>query len=209
FDFNAKRESLNKLWATRYDPYKSLQVMKYLRDRGIANPNGVYASDHIHGVNDNHIHKLYQGMIAMVTSSDGVPLTIHRTYLEYGGKANMEAPRKLMPSVHKLSETGAAIRLSDVKENIGIAEGIETALICKQVFGIDTWSSINASLMESFVPPDGVTNVTIFGDNDSNFRGQKSAYILAGKLYSSGIQVDVRIPDEIGDFNDLYLTENN
>ncbi|OOZ36834.1 hypothetical protein BOW52_10525, partial [Solemya elarraichensis gill symbiont] len=32
FDFNAKRESLNKLWATRYDPYKSLQVMKYLRD---------------------------------------------------------------------------------------------------------------------------------------------------------------------------------
>ena len=126
----------------------------------------------------------------------------------------MVSPKKLTPTVKPLS--GGAIRLFPLKYNgftgdtVGIAEGIETAIAATQLSEIPTWAAIGTSLLESFQPPEGVKRVVIFGDNDTNFAGQKAAYILANKLVLKDYVVDVEIPAKVGDFNDEFirLTEN-
>jgi len=59
--------------------------------------------------------------------------------------------------------------------------------------------------MESFEPPEGVKTVTIYGDNDANYTGQKSAYILANKLALKGVKVNVIIPEGVGDWADACM----
>jgi putative DNA primase/helicase len=91
---------------------------------------------------------------------------------------------------------------------MGIAEGIETALSCTKLFDIPTWACMSAGLMEKWLPPEDCKNIAIFADNDYNFTGLKSAYILANKLYLKGFKVQVQIPPEFGDFNDVLMKGN-
>ena len=138
----------------------------------------------------------------------GKPAILHRTYLTYEGeKAPLEQPRRLMPgSVPK----GAAIRLGQVTEAIGIAEGIETALSASAMFGLPVWATMSTAVMASWEPPAGVERVTIFGDNDNGFGGQAAAYALAHRLTTRKVSVMVRIPHHQttgNDWNDIQRTE--
>jgi len=134
-------------------------------------------------------------MVALVTGQSGKPVSVHRTYLDtQGNKAAIANPRKMMPHAGDLK--GSAIRLlPPAGDLLGVAEGIETALACAQLHRIPTWSVINSSLMESWYPPEGVKRVVIFGDNDLSYTGQKSAYILANRLWGKKFKVSVEIPD--------------
>lgn len=137
-------------------------------------------------------------MIAMVTTADGKPANIHRTFLrpDGSGKADMDEPRAMMPG--RIPD-GAAIRLASVHgERLGIAEGIETALAAGQRFNVPTWAAINSTILAKWWPPAGVREVIVFGDNDPKFGGAAAAYALAHRLAVKGIAVDVRIPDTIG-----------
>jgi putative DNA primase/helicase len=106
---------------------------------------------------------------------------------------------------------GAAIRLHPAGDVLGVAEGIETALAAKQLFGVPVWSCISAVGIESFAPPSGVRKLIVFGDNDAKGTGQAAAWGLAKRLITVGIDVDVKIPerigwdwlDELGDRNDV------
>jgi putative DNA primase/helicase len=151
-------------------------------------------------------------MIALVTNHSDVPITLHRTFLTLEGiKANGlgRSSRKLMPG--PLPDT-VAIRLSyesdefgsDVSPKVlGVAEGIETALSVRQMFDVPCWSLINSVMMQKWNPPDGIQKIIIFGDNDKSFAGQAAAYKLANRL-STKLSVEVRIPDEVGDWNDVH-----
>jgi putative DNA primase/helicase len=142
-------------------------------------------------------------MIAMVCDAEGRAVTIHRTYLTMDGKkADIKSPKKLMPP--KGTVSGCAVRLFDPENGLlGVAEGIETAVSCQQLFGIPTWAAISTNGIETFIPPKGVRKVVIYADNDPNFAGQKAAYVLANRLYLKDFIVEVLIPDVVGDFNDL------
>ena len=60
--------------------------------------------------------------------------------------------------------------------------------------------------MTTFKPPEGVKEVTVFGDNDNNFTGQRAAFDLAHWLSLKGIETHVRIPDVPGqDWADVLL----
>lgn len=142
-------------------------------------------------------------MLATVTAPTGEAVTLHRTYLENGRKAPVPYPKKLMQG---LSSVGAAIRLFPVSENLGIAEGIETALAAAELFGMPVWSCISAGGIESFVPPAGVKAITIFADHDLNFTGQAAAFRAAQRLALTGYSVTVKIPDAPGDWLDVLLT---
>ena len=143
----------------------------------------------------------YPAMIAIVSNAEGKAVTLHRTYLGKNGKADIENTRELMAG--KLGD-GAAIRLFEHAETLGIAEGIETAMCAAKKFSIPVWSCINATMLEKWSPPSSVKNVIIFGDADKTYTGQKSAYILAHKLNLAGLSVDVKIPDKLGtDWADL------
>ncbi|EJG2212558.1 toprim domain-containing protein, partial [Proteus mirabilis] len=88
-----------------------------------------------------------------------------------------------------------------------IAEGIETALSCKQLYGVNTWSVINTNFMKKFKAPKGVTHLVIFTDMDWNAAGHAAAMECAHKNLLSNNDVEtvsVRWPDN-GDFNDMLI----
>jgi putative DNA primase/helicase len=134
-------------------------------------------------------------MLAVVFDVEGKPVSLHRTWLGDGEKALVDEPRRIMPG--PLPE-GACVRLSDVQGQLGLAEGIETALAASIKFQMPVWSCLNAPMLAKWEPPRGVESITIFGDNDENFTGQAAAYTLARRMVAKKLEVAVRIPDKPG-----------
>lgn len=149
-------------------------------------------------------------IIATVQAPDGTNVTLHRTFLRQDGKAKaeMRAPRKLMPGS---IPDGASVRLSDYNYGaLGIAEGIETAMSASRMYDMPVWAAINATMLEKWIPPEGCDEVAIFGDNDAKFGGHAAAYRLAHRLAVKGIAVTVHIPNAKGeDWNDVLLADFN
>ncbi len=142
----------------------------------------------------------YPAMIGILRDANGDGTTVHRTYLTKDGhKAEIPDNKKFMSG---LDLPGSVIRLGyHHSTDIGIAEGVETALAASKQFGMDVWAANTASLLESFIPPFASGSVTIFGDNDLGYMGQKSAYNLAHRLYNMKdrpYKVIVRIPSKTG-----------
>ena len=87
-------------------------------------------------------------MVAKVDPSDaavaqGERASLHRTYLDrYSGKAQVAEPRKMLGSM----PTGAAVRLMEHADVLGIAEGIETALSASALFNVPCWAALTAGL---------------------------------------------------------------
>jgi len=97
------------------------------------------------------------------------------------------------------------VRLAFPDDVLGVAEGIETALAAAQLFGIPTWSALDAGGVERFEPPAEVERLIVFGDNDVNGAGQRAAYALAARL-SGRLKIEVKIPEKPGtDWNDVLL----
>ncbi|CAK8741654.1 hypothetical protein SODG_004971 [Sodalis praecaptivus] len=95
---------------------------------------------------------------SIATDDKGKACCLHRTILDGVAKANFNGNKRML----KLQEGSylkfagsVAIRLFPVSSTLGIAEGIETALSCKQVYGCNTWSTLNAGFMEKFIAPQG------------------------------------------------------
>jgi putative DNA primase/helicase len=137
----------------------------------------------------------FPAMVALVTGPDDKGVTLHRTYLKDGRKAPVPSPRKLMPGK---PIKGAAIRLHPAGDVLGVAEGIETALAAGQLFSTPVWSCVSAAGIESFVAPPGLRKLIVFGDNDASGTGQAAAWALAKRVIAAGIDVEVRIPEQIG-----------
>ena len=134
----------------------------------------------------------FPAMIAPVVGPDGALQSAHRTYL-----ADLPKTKKIMPPVDTIR--GGAVRLFAVVDDMGVAEGIETAIACTELFEVPTWAAISAGGMESFEPPAGIKRIHVFGDNDRNFTGQKAAFTLAHRLVRDlKIEVAASVPPEPG-----------
>lgn len=196
-----KRKAMNDLW----DGAKSIQVSdpvgKYLARRcGLAAfPSSLRCIPSLRYFGSPHS---FPAMLAKLTAPNDKPCSIHRTYLtEEGHKAPVEASRRMMPGA---IAKGSAVRLSPIAPVMGIAEGVETALSATALFGVPTWAALNSELLRAWEPPVTVEKVIIYGDNDQNFTGQHAAFALAHRLAVLGVQVETRIPEEIGfDWNDV------
>jgi putative DNA primase/helicase len=125
-------------------------------------------------------------MVAPVIGPDGSLQSVHRTYI-----GNVSTRKKLMPAVDTVK--GASVRLFAPAAEIGIAEGIETAISAYELFGTPTWAAISATGVETFQPPVSVTKVIIYADHDT--AGIKAAGILADRLRS---KVEIKIPPRPG-----------
>lgn len=201
------RHALNRLWAASEPVRDGDPVSTYLTARvgPLRPPKTLRTAERVfyHG----EPVSWHPCMVAMVHGADGKPATLHRTYLTHDGhKAAVPSPRRLMPgSVEK----GAAIRLHEPGPVLGIAEGIETALSASKLFGVPCWAAVNATMLAAWVPPEGVREVVVFGDNDSGFAGQAAAYQLAQRIRASGVLARVEIPSEIDtDFNDVWRAQS-
>ncbi|HGO5310260.1 TPA: toprim domain-containing protein [Klebsiella oxytoca] len=138
----------------------------------------------------------FPAIVCAIRDVEGNLVTLHRTYLTQNGKkAKVGNAKKMMPIPDGLDVNGAAIRLGEPTEGIlGVAEGLETALSAYRVTQIPVWSTVNATLMESFEVPEGVHTVLIWADKDKSVTGEKSANVLKAKLEKRGIRVYVLLP---------------
>ena len=148
-------------------------------------------------------------MVAMVgVPGQEKPVSMHRTFLapDGSGKAEMEAPRKMMPG--DLPD-GACVMLSEYTGGpLGIAEGIETAMSASAIFKMPVWATISTAIMSKWMPPEGCTEVSIFADNDAKYGGQMAAYTAAHRMAVKGISVTVHVPPKAGeDWNDIHIRE--
>src|SRR3546814_9158455 len=114
---------------------------------------------------------------ALVTGVQTCALPI--SYLQNGQKADISSPRRMMPGGFPI---GSYVELSPPAEEMGVAEGIETALAVTRDFGIPCWSTISADGLKAFTPPAIVKRLRIFGDNDPKYGGQAAAYALAHRM---------------------------
>ena len=148
-------------------------------------------------------------MIAKIANHEGTKaVNLHLTFLtEDGRKADITPAKKVMPG--KLPP-GCAIRLGPIKSVMGVAEGIETAISAAIMYDMPVWACVNGTLLSQWIPPDGVEQVTVFGDNDVNFTGQAKAYHLANRLeVQYKRRVTVMVPPVPGeDWNDFWHEEN-
>jgi putative DNA primase/helicase len=151
----------------------------------------------------------YPAMVAAFRQPSGAAETYHITYLTADGhKADLPAPKKVMTPLHGLA--GCAIRLSDTADHIAICEGIETALSVTALYGLPCWSCYSANAMEQFQPPKGVKRITIYGDADESYTGQKAAMTAAFNLRRGGYEVDVADFLPLGtDYNDVLMEKQS
>lgn len=195
------RKRLRKIAMGLRKPEGINPVRLYLKSRGLRAGRKIKYHPGLRYYGEGEV-KTFPAMVCLFESPTGQPITYHVTYLtDRGEKAPVEAVKKIMPPVGEMA--GGAIRLTEVYEHIGIAEGIETALAVMQTYEVPCWACANSVMLEKFEPPQGVKRVSIFGDNDTNYTGQKAAFALANRLERMGYQTSVVIPNETGtDFAD-------
>lgn len=200
------RPLLNKLWLLSDHLTGSDMVSLYLHSRGLVlTPQNVRYDRHCY---ESDSKKPMDALIARIQNVAGKPIGLQRIYLKDGRKAPILSPKKTMPATESLR--GSSIRLffpqSKLFETgvLGVAEGIETAIACAHYFQVATWACINSTLMPSWLPPERIRRIYVFGDNDSNYAGQEAAYRLGHALYSRGFISKVLIPDKPGDWADVW-----
>ena len=193
------RRSLNRVWleSVPIGADKAEPARRYLARRGLALnefPNLMFHPALVYHDGQKIVGR-FPAMVAMVYDQAGKPVTIHRTYLTSDGqKADVESPKKLMSYPDDRKIMGGAIHLCKPGRVLAVAEGIETALAVWLGTGIPTWATVNAVMMENFVPPQGVEQLIIFADKDRPSKvhpaghGQEASKALVVKTWPRGIK---------------------
>lgn len=211
-DSENKRKKLNRVWSQSKIITSGDPVDLYLRARGIIlqswPENLRYHPElpYYDGEKKIVIGK-FPAMIALVQDPHNKRITIHRTFLGDGCKANVPQPKKLMTPIMPGILHGAAIRLYKPSNGVlAVAEGIETALAFNIAAQIPTWATISAGGMEKIDLPQNIREVIIAADNDQSGRGQEAASKLAKRLLIEGRTVKRVIPPNVGDdFADMLM----
>jgi putative DNA primase/helicase len=198
------RDGLNRLWQSGRPVVPSDPVDVWLQRRGVGMQD--YPKCLRSGMRIRHSGPpvtWHPAMLATVSDAAGRPATIHKTYITTdGAKAAVDKVRMFCAGS---VPAGGAVRLAAPGPVLGIAEGIETALAATKMFGIPTWSALNAGGVEKFEPPAETQRLVVFGDNDVNGTGQRAAYALATRL-AGRLAIEVRIPEQRDtDWNDVLL----
>lgn len=197
-DRAAAEAALRRVWSETLDPQdpKARPLQRYLLRRGIdaePDPSVVRFHPALGYYEDGKRIGTYPAIIARVSDAQGQPVSLHRIYLTPDGrKAPVASPKKMMVPLGPV--VGGAIRLYPAGPDLGITEGIETALAVRQGTDMPVWAGVSAALVEAFEPPPGVTLVVIWADLDRSGRGAIAANRLRDRLLTKGIQVAVNLP---------------
>jgi putative DNA primase/helicase len=177
-------------------------VEAYLAGRGIGLPAGApirFLADCPHPSGAR-----LPAMLALVTTADGAPVAIHRTFIcaDGHGKAAVDPAKATLGPFH-----GNAVTLHPPGAEIAVGEGIETSLAAAVIFGLPALAALTAGGLAAagWLPP-GVSRVLIAADHDANGAGQRAAAAAARALRRRGVAVRIALPDVLGaDFNDVLL----
>ena len=216
-DVGKNRKKLQGIWSEAKPLTKGCPTHRYLISRGLAGLDfGKLTGIRCHSglaywrvEGDEFINMgKHPAMVGLVTTPEGLPATIHCTYLKPdGSKTDLVPARKVMTPSRSYS--GGAIRLQSLATDqvLCVAEGIETALAMKLLFpDLTPWACLDAGNMTKFEPPPECEGGSMYigADNDLSFVGQQAAYSLAKKM-SGKYEVLVLMPKKQDtDFLDEY-----
>ena len=142
----------------------------------------------------------YPALLGAALGPNGAGSTIWRIYLTPDGqKAPVQDCKKAAGA--ELSP-GHAVRLYEPKDELGIAEGIETAVAITARWKVPTWATLTAGGMSKFVLPEGyerIKVVRIFADNDKPDQkgrraGNDAAERLKARVEAQGIRALIALP---------------
>lgn len=191
----------------------------YLKSRGL-NPRFADGQLRTHTNLPHPDGESYPALVGRVADINGAGCGIWRIYCapDGRGKAPVENAKLGLGAT-----SGGAVRIGGIASEIGIAEGIETALACRQMIFADTgrlvpvWASLSTSGMVAVQLPEEIQSVRIYADADfeklTKGRGKPSpgfeaAKSLAERLKSEGRHVVTSIPSPGNDWlQDLAATE--
>lgn len=180
-----------------------IQRSEYLAGRGLEVAPGLdWVKEMPYTDEGDKVARLFPAMCAPIMRGDKF-LTYHVTFLHGGKKADVKTPRKILPGP---GNSGGSCPLYPAAAEMGIAEGIETAIAAKKIFGVPVWAALNTALLAAWEPPAIAKRIIIFGDNDSNYAGHAAVYKLAHRLKNAGLDVEIQIAPEVdSDWNDVLL----
>jgi putative DNA primase/helicase len=166
-------------------------VDSYLRKRGLEVSSPALRGDArcLYFDDDRKLIGRFPAVVAPIIGPDGSLQSVHRIY-----DADLDPRKKTLPPVKTI--TGAAVRLFEPDEELGIGEGIENSLAAHELFKVPVWAALTANGLKSFEPPRGLLRLHVFADNDSNFVGQAAAYHLAQRRASDELTVEVHVPPD-------------
>ena len=196
------KQLLNTVWSETFpaDSPEAAPLRRYLSNRGLTvqrYPATIRFHPGLDSVNeDGEFEGTFPAMVAMVVDRDGVPVTLHRTYItDQGRKAPVQSAKKLMPYPSDRKASGGAIHLSGTGRVLNIAEGIETAFAVQEMVGGSIWATVNASMMRNLQVGEPVEAVWAWGDLDRSGDGQKSCRDLVDRLRTEGKQATAVLPN--------------
>jgi putative DNA primase/helicase len=175
----------------------------YLESRGLEMAPGLLFATEVEYRDDGAVIGKFPAMLAPVTRC-GEFQTFHVTYLDKGRKASVSVPRKVLPGG---SIVGGGVELYPAADEMGVAEGIETAIAAKMLWDCPTHAALNTSMLAKWEAPKVARKVYIFADNDANYAGHSGAWQLAHRLALKGIETCVLMPAKHGDWNDELLAK--
>ncbi len=190
-------------------PAQGTIVEKYLAARGCPLTAAVTLADHL------RFHPFcpfgaarVPAMVALMTdTTTRKPKGVHRTALQNDGSGKRVMPDG-MPSKRMLGVAkGAAVMLRHRAPQIGIAEGIETALSAQAIFAMPVWACLSAQGIAGFPIIKGLDHLTIFADHDD--AGLRAAFKCGSRYRKAGIEAEVRFPPKVdADWNDHLVEEH-
>ncbi|WP_421837537.1 DUF7146 domain-containing protein [Novosphingobium sp.] len=138
-------------------------------------------------------------LLAAVRSDLGV-IALHRTFLEFKTftVARFDCPKRALGALGR-----GAVRLHGPRGGkLGLAEGIETALSARELFGIPCWATLGTERYGLVSIPESVNELHLFIDHDAAGeqaeRRARAAYAREGRV------IVTHRPEQPGaDFNDV------
>jgi len=184
----AKRRILNTVWKAAQRPDIAVD---YLRSRGLKIdsedelPVTVRGSDCLYDATTN---ARYHGVVSLIQSPTGHPVSLHRIYIGNGRRW-----KKVMPPVTTIA--GGAIRLGDPEEGgcLCVAEGVESGFAARAMRNQPTWCGISANMMAQMSLPKELRVLNIYADCDESFTGQAAAYQLANSYWNVNRDCNIRV----------------